>query len=161
MEAPTQPVEKMEMKNSHKSHSVTARDVSDKIFLPYLAQFLQESGKVNYANLLPKMGNNPYSSNQVYLAALEKWYCEIAASILHQVYLHPSFNLVFQKARGGSHGAKLSKAQKIAQATCLKELMDVGWIIKDRTGILLVSQEGIEKMDSIASQIPKESSKNV
>lgn len=158
---PSEQPEKTELENIHKVHSVTVRDVSSKVFLPLLAQFFQESGKVNYTNLLPKMGKYGQCTNQAYLDALQKWYCEIAASILHQVYLHPSFQLVFQKARGGSHGANLSKAQKIAQATCLKELIDIGWIIKDRTGIILVSQEGIEKMDSIASQIPHGNSKNL
>lgn len=158
---PLQPSEKTELENSHHTHLATARDVSSKTFLPLLAQFLQESGKLDYTNLLPKMGQNRCTTNQAYLAELEKWYCQNAASILHQVYLHPSFQSVFQKARGGSHSENLSKAQKIAQESCLKELMDIGWIIKDRTGIIFVSQEGIEKMDSIASQISQENSKNL
>lgn len=154
----------IEQENSsinHKIRSVTVRDVSPKTFLPSLAQYLQESGKVNYEKLLPKISKSACNINKDYLLALQKWYYDVAASTLLQIYLHPCFQISYQKARGGSQASKLSNAQNIARATCLKELMEVGWIVKDRTGIILVSEEGIEKMDSISSQILQGNTKEI
>ncbi|OHT02756.1 hypothetical protein TRFO_29997 [Tritrichomonas foetus] len=152
--------------------NVTARDIPARQFIPLLSQYLQQSGKM----ALPC----PFSKNSEKMIQFEKWYFEIAASTLHQFYLHPSFpNSISSphlgvsnslRSRRASYGSqdlhrnqtqKMAQATKFAQSACFSQFQAIGWLVKDPTGIIFASKEAINEMDSIAKQASQAPAKSI
>ena len=142
MRSPQTPISKpLHSTQHHPKHS--ARDIPSREFLPYLANYLKETDKC-------QLIESKCPSN---LMQVKEWYYEIAASTLYQYYLNPSFPQAFNKSRGGSQDNQRVQAKNEAHAVSLHQFIKIGWIIKDRTGIIYLSSPTINLLDMLADQI--------
>ncbi|KAH0798278.1 40S ribosomal protein S19 [Histomonas meleagridis] len=126
----------------------TVRDVPVREFIQALASFLKASGQFSSpfdkAILLPEQKE-----------LIQSWWFKQAATIVHQFYLHPSFEscLRVEKSRNKNSTEIEKSLARNARFQCIRKFKQIGWLIKDQSGILFVSNNAKATMDSIAASL--------
>jgi ribosomal protein S19E (S16A) len=124
----------------------TARDAPPREILPLFARYLQECGFADAVRRLPL----PQSS----VADLESWVLRQTASVLFQLYLHPSLAVPGFAVERGSPPAQVALARRLHRA-CAQRLLEMGWVIKDVTGIHHLAPAVASRFDECANAIAK------
>lgn len=122
---------------------MTARDIPGRAFVPHLALYLRDSGKLGLPTKFPTQEE-----------IIQWWYKE-AASMIHQFYLHPSFGL--PKPVPVPNNKIATDAKKLLiqmRNACILQFKNLGWLIKDeKSGIILVSDSGKQVLDNLAKTV--------
>ena len=126
----------------------TVRDVPVREFIHALATFLQSSGQLS----------SPFDKSSLHPSQkeiIQKWWFKQAATIARQFYLHPSFENCnqYQKTTDKTPSHFEKKFIRIARFQCIRTFQRIGWLIKDQSGIVFVSNNAKATMDSIASSL--------
>ena len=142
----------------HKGSNV--REVNPQLFNEKLAQFLQNSKKIeqpNWADLVKTGCLNQMPPN------LTNWWYTRAAAVFRQVYLHPNTSVTELRNRFGSKKHYGTKPCHFCQSsgkvlrTILQQLEKAGYIktAEDDHGGRIVTANGQKQLDLIAVEIKK------
>jgi hypothetical protein len=122
----------------------TARNVPQRELLPVIARFLRDCGASNPIYSL----RAPQSS----IAKLEDWILNQLANVLYQLYLFPSIVIPgFAVRRGCSAGEQ--KVIKGLHQVYIGRLVQAGWLVKDVSGIVHLSEWMTEKIEELARSV--------
>lgn len=124
--------------------------VPERDYIKSLSNFILNEGLLN---IPPKHQSN------------EEFFCQQAATLLREYYIHPSFLRPIFKQKKVKTSEELRKAFiKYVNNKCFDMLLSINWIKQDvRSNLFLITDEAKVQMDQIANQMfdqpPNESEK--
>ncbi|OHT13608.1 hypothetical protein TRFO_03381 [Tritrichomonas foetus] len=128
------------------AYGSTVSRIADRVYILELSKFLSDNGIIT---MPPQYANN------------KQMWCELAAGLLRQYYIHPSIQRPTYVKRKVRTQAELKNLFiKYSTVKCFDQLENGGWIEQDqRSRIILVTEKGKEQMDRIADEIIANSNK--
>ena len=125
----------------------TVRDVPRQGFIYHLASHLYR----NHILECPVMSRNPERAKR--FESFKKWWFLEASKLIIQWYEAPSLPPQMSKIQKPTTKEEQSMAFKMKSLySLIKQYVELGWVIQDKTGIMVVTDLGREQLDSIAIQ---------
>lgn len=121
----------------------TVRDVNPRRYVDLLAAHLRMTQTIRTPSRFGNIEDDSFYS----------WWYKQAASIIHQLYLHPSLSTCRCPCKGRGLADRSKQLIQYTHSNIMKQFSELGWIVKDQSGLVLVSKAGQRQMDDIAASV--------
>jgi hypothetical protein len=122
----------------------TVRDVPDSVYLPALADFLKKLNLFQLENV-----DLPHPLR----AQFELWFYKQVANIIHKLYLTPSMIPAQVAPSAASNSKQLRVYLQAVTKSVMWVLLQSKLLVRDRTGLFLISETLAHEMEAIVRQI--------